>query len=101
MNLLQNAFKYNDKERIAVEIIFFSDNEAYSFEVKDNGPGIAAENKEKIFELFQRLDNHPREVDGMGIGLAIVKRLTEKLGGKIAVESEPGEGTSFILSIPK
>ena len=101
MNLLQNAIKYNDKEQTCIEIILIEDHDTYSFEIKDNGPGIAEKNKEKIFELFQRLHHKGKGGDSMGIGLAIVKKLAEKLGGGVAVVSEIGKGTSFILTIHK
>ncbi len=99
LNLMQNAIKYNDKELIQIEIIYGEDRHNYSFIVKDNGPGIADENKEKIFELFERLKR--KDADGIGMGLAIVKRLSEKLGGSIKLDSQLGLGTSFVVTIPK
>ncbi len=99
LNLVQNAIKYNDKPQIHIQIIMGEDRHNYTFEVRDNGPGIADENKEKIFELFERLKR--KDAEGMGMGLAIVKRLAEKLGGAIKVQSRLGQGTSFLFTVPK
>jgi signal transduction histidine kinase len=68
--------------------------------VSDDGPGIAPEFHERIFEIFQTLQ--PRDqVEGSGIGLAIVKKSVESSGGTIQVESAPGEGTTFRFTWPK
>ena len=99
--LIHNAVKYNDKSQGTVEVKFHEDQTRYLFEVKDNGPGIAASDTEKIFALFDRLNNKIRDGESMGIGLTIVKRLAEKLDGEISLISEPGKGSTFILSIPK
>lgn len=102
MNLLHNALKYTDKVVTEIEVILYEDAAAYYFEIKDNGPGIAREDKDKMFDLFQRLGHKERGEDGsMGVGLAIVKKLTEKLGGEITVTSELGQGTSFLVTVPK
>jgi signal transduction histidine kinase len=65
--------------------------------VRDNGPGIAEEDREKAFGLFQRLDT---DTDGSGVGLTIVRRIMEVHGGRAWVESEVGAGATFWLAFP-
>ena len=101
LHLVHNATKYADKENGRVEVKFYEDKTSFTFEVKDNGCGIAADNTVKIFDLFERLNSKGVDGESMGIGLAIVKRLVEKSGGEISVISEIGKGTSFLFSIPK
>ena len=102
LNLIANAIKYNDKEKIRIEISYSEDDNQYYFYVKDNGPGIPDKYKEKIFVLFQVLNNADRFGEqSTGIGLATVKKLVESLGGTISVESELGQGSTFKFSICK
>ena len=65
--------------------------------MEDNGVGIAPENQEKIFGIFKQLN---RESTGEGLGLAIVKRIVERHDGRIRVESKPGKGSRFFISLP-
>lgn len=72
---------------------------AWLLSVSDDGIGIGPRQQERIFQIFQRL--HPRQdYDGTGIGLAICRRIAERLGGAITVDSVPGEGSTFTVSIP-
>lgn len=100
-NLIGNALKYS-KPDIPPEIDVSAEDQpdAWLIKVKDNGIGIEKEHYKKIFVIFQRL--HTRnEFEGTGIGLAIVKRIMEKLNGTVWVESTPGVGSTFYLTIPK
>ncbi len=76
-------------------------NGAARLEVVDNGPGIEAEHLPRIFERFYRVDKaRSRELGGTGLGLSIARHLAEGMGATIAVESEPGRGTRFIVDVP-
>jgi len=103
-NLISNAIKYNDKPHPVVEVgcVEKTDPQSaqaeYVIHVRDNGLGIKQEYFEKIFQIFQRLE---RDEEGTGIGLTIVKRVIEWHGGRIWVESEPGQGTTFYFTLPK
>ena len=101
LHLLHNAIRYNVSDPVKVDITFKEDSESSYFEVKDNGPGIAEVDKEKIFELFEKLSGKIKDGESMGIGLAIVKRLVEKLDGTIKLNSAASEGSSFLVTIPK
>lgn len=100
MNLVHNAVKYNDREDIMVEIGCNDKNTHWEFFVKDNGPGIEPRFHEKIFVIFQTL-NARDEVESRGVGLAIVKKITEEEGGSIRVESDKGKGACFYFTWPK
>ncbi len=98
--LVHNAVRHNTSDKIKVEVSFHEAESSYSFEVKDNGPGIAPEDQEKIFDLFERL-NKEKDGESMGIGLAIARRLAEKCNGEITVSSKPGMGAKFVLTLRK
>lgn len=99
-NLIGNAVKYMDKVNGKVEIGCFVEEEFFKFFVSDNGPGISEKDQSKIFEIFQTL-KHENKVDSLGIGLAIVKKIVEDYQGKIWVESNPNQGSSFYFTLPK
>lgn len=100
MNLVSNAYKYNDKEDQQIEIGCEFQGSSCIFYVKDNGPGIEKAYHEKIFVIFQTL-NARDEVESRGVGLAIVKKIVEEEGGRIWVESEQGKGACFRFVWPR
>ncbi len=98
-NLISNAIKYRDPERSPeIRITASSERAGWHFSVADNGIGIHPDYHQRVFGLFKRL--HGQEIAGTGIGLTIVKRIVEHYGGKIWLESEPGQGTTFHFTLP-
>ena len=95
-NLFSNAAKYTKSGQI--QILVSQRQDVVVFEVEDTGIGIAQENHERIFEPFERA--HNLEVESTGLGLSIARRMTQMLGGTLAVESKLGEGSNFILRLP-
>lgn len=103
-NLVGNALKFSGTRqpvvRIGVQEVVKEGVESWTFSVSDNGIGIAPKYFERIFIIFQRL--HAREkYDGTGIGLAVCKKIVEYHGGRIWLESQPEQGTTFHFSLPK
>ncbi len=98
-NLLDNAIKYVPKDRL-IEIIWTKEKDNVVLQVKDQGKGISTRHKDRLFEKFYRVDPSRKEVEGAGIGLSIVKKLIEKHGGTIKVESEANQGSAFICTFP-
>lgn len=99
-NLIQNAIKYNNKEEVIIVIKSKEQEEDYVFSIQDNGPGIESKYFEKIFQLFQRL-NPDAKGGQVGIGLALVKKIIERRGGRVWVESIIGKETTFFFTIKK
>jgi PAS domain S-box-containing protein len=99
-NLISNAAKYNDKPSPQIKVSCRSENGAFTFCVRDNGIGIDPQYHKKVFKIFQRL-HHRDEYEGTGVGLAICKKVIEAHGGRIWIESAPGEGTAFLFTIPR
>jgi len=102
INLFTNSLKYSNKKIIEIELCVSENSSHYLFIVKDNGPGIAKNNQSKVFNLFHVSSaNDQFGNKGNGIGLATVKKVVEKLGGEIYLESEEGQGAEFHFSILK
>lgn len=98
-NLIGNAIKFRNEDPPRVHVSVTCTSKEWVFSIQDNGIGIEPEYKDRIFHLFQRL--HTREeFSGTGIGLAICKKIVERHGGKIWVESEPNKGCTFNFTIP-
>ncbi len=99
-NLLSNAIKYMDKPEGWIKINCVEEEGHWIFDISDNGPGIEEKYFDKIFQIFQTLS--PRdEFESTGIGLTVAKKIIELYDGKIWVESNPGQGSTFFFSLPK
>ena len=100
VNLLGNALKYSSQRGLSlVEVGAIPGKESHAFFVRDNGVGLNLANATKLFEPFQRF-HKAAEFPGTGVGLAIVKRIVERHGGRVWAESEPGEGATFFVELP-
>lgn len=97
-NLITNAVNYIDKEEGIVEVDYEDQNSHYIFSIKDNGIGIEKEYHEKVFKIFQSLNDNKNST---GIGLSIVRKIVDLYEGEIWLESVPKEGTTFFFSLKK
>jgi signal transduction histidine kinase len=99
LNLVGNAIKFTDSGEVAIKA--FAGNGSFTVAVRDTGPGIAQAGQAKIFEEFQQADSSiTKKKGGTGLGLAIAKRIVELHGGRIWVESSPGQGSTFSFTLP-
>jgi signal transduction histidine kinase len=99
LNLVGNAIKFTDQGEIIIKAS--AENGDYRLAVHDTGPGISKADQAKLFQEFQQADNSiTKTKGGTGLGLAISKRIIEMHGGKIWVESQPGHGSTFSLTLP-
>ncbi len=98
-NLIDNGIKYNNSSKKQIELGWLPLEEGgYEFFVRDNGIGIKPIHHEQIFRIFDRLHSK-EEYNGTGIGLAIVKKAVDKLGGTIRIESKPEERSTFFIKL--
>jgi PAS domain S-box-containing protein len=99
-NLLNNAVQYMDKPKGQIKVGYAEEDDSWRFGVADNGPGIEQRHFERIFKIFQTLS--PRDgVGSTGIGLSIVRKIAELNGGRVWVESEVGQGSTFFFTLPR
>jgi signal transduction histidine kinase len=99
INLVGNAIKFTDAGEVAIKAE--ANNGSFHVSVRDTGPGISAADQAKLFQEFQQADNAiTKKKGGTGLGLAISKRIVEMHGGKIWVESQPGQGSTFAFTLP-
>ncbi|MGB6042098.1 MAG: ATP-binding protein, partial [Pirellulales bacterium] len=97
-NLIANAVKYRDKRNPQIHVSAAKDGDFWQFRVQDNGIGFDSSQSEGIYDIFRRL--HTRdEYAGLGLGLAICKRIVQRHGGRIWAESETGVGSTFYFTI--
>ena len=99
-NLISNAFKHHDKPSGLIHISCQERADFYEFTIADDGPGIPLEQRDRVFIIFQSI-NPQKNSDSTGIGLSIVKKIVETVGGHIRLESELGQGTAFYFTWPK
>lgn len=99
-NLISNAVKYGGGTPILITATADFKNDTAVICVRDNGPGIAPADQSRIFERFERAVRPGEQVTGFGVGLWIVRQLTEAMGGAITVYSEPGMGSAFTITMP-
>lgn len=101
-NIISNSIKYNDKPKGIITIDFSETDDFYILSLTDNGIGIDKENFDKIFNIFETLGKTDRfDLKGTGMGLSTVQKMVEKLNGKIEIESEIGQGTTFTIFLKK
>jgi light-regulated signal transduction histidine kinase (bacteriophytochrome) len=97
-NLISNSIKYRGDETPRIHVSAEKSAEGWLFAVRDNGIGIDPQDAGRVFGIFKRL--HGQEIPGTGIGLALCKKIVERKGGRIWVESEAGRGATFKFTIP-
>lgn len=99
LNLIGNAIQYNDKQNNGlIQILWEQEADKYLFHIRDNGPGIEPQHHERVFQLYQRVGH--TDVDGSGMGLAIVKKQVESHLGSIHLDSNPDGGVTFTVAWP-
>ena len=100
-NLVKNALEHADDDTVAIQIRGEELPDMYRFEVEDDGPGVAENRQDKIFRIFKSGTQYQTSSQAKGIGLAICDNISQRHGGDIWVESEPGTGATFVFTIAK
>lgn len=102
LNLVGNSIKYNDKDKIVINITFKEKDDFYRFKISDNGIGIPEDKQKEVFKLFSTIGSVDRNGNkGNGIGLSTVKNLVNNLGGKISIKSKVGKSTVISFTVAK
>jgi signal transduction histidine kinase len=100
-NLIDNAIKFTEKDQVKISARHLPETGEVEFNVADTGVGIPPENPPSIFDKFRQVhSSETRLYGGVGLGLYIVKQFTTLLGGEVEVESEPGKGSTFTVTMP-
>jgi signal transduction histidine kinase len=100
-NLISNAIKFTEMGHVTVSARFLKESASVRFQVADTGIGIPKDSLPNIFGMYRQAENSQGlENDGVGLGLYIVKKFTDLLGGKVEVESKVGQGSTFTVTIP-
>jgi signal transduction histidine kinase/streptogramin lyase len=99
LNLTNNAIKFTERGRVAVELARAADG-GIEIRVRDSGPGIAASTRARLFQRFEQVQGMQQRHGGSGLGLAICRELVARMGGKIALDSEEGFGSTFHVLLP-
>jgi signal transduction histidine kinase len=101
LNLVGNAIKFTDAGEVVIKAGAGNGNGSFELSVRDTGPGISAADQAKLFQEFQQAENpKTRKKEGTGLGLAISKRIVEMHGGRIWIESQLGQGSTFFVTLP-
>ena len=100
LNLLVNGIKHNKNSFIKIQIFYTDKEDHHLFHVLDNGPGIPKKYHEKIFKLFQKLEDQTTNYS-IGMGLPLIKKIVSRNGGEIGIEQSTSEGTIFYFTLPK
>jgi signal transduction histidine kinase len=100
LNLLSNAAKFVPADRGRVVVKLSSDDRAATIEVRDNGPGIAPEQQQQVFEKFRQGGDAANRPQGTGLGLPISRQIVEHFGGRMWLQSVPGQGACFGFDLP-
>jgi two-component system phosphate regulon sensor histidine kinase PhoR len=100
-NLIDNALKHGSKPGIAIRIQLRESWDSAIIRIRDNGPGIPLSDQPHIFERFYRVHkDRSRDAGGTGLGLSIVKHIVQAHGGRVTLESTPGAGATFVVTLP-
>jgi signal transduction histidine kinase len=100
-NLIENAIKYCKEAPPHIHVSARREPGFWRFSVKDNGIGIDPQDLDSIFHPFEQLHPDTSQYAGLGLGLATCRNIVERHGGRIWVESQPGQGTAFLFSLPR